>query len=226
MDNINTTNVTPNATTGNLFRECGDGGDATIPGATFMNGVMMEIITAIRNSCQTPMAFDANDPDSYSQLWQAIQRTGGTDGVDAWSSGTSSLVVTAGGCNESCNLYIANPSGSPSVNNPSSSTGHWDGPYCSLAGVIEALQKQRTCIDSAADACGTLSAVKFMETDPATGCGVFVKAEDSDLAVAVTDNFRASSLVPADVSAVDDYYAWGVLGSDLQSDSVDQTKLD
>ena len=98
MDNINTTNVTTNATTGNLFRECGDGGDATIPGATFMNGVMMEIITAIRNSCQTPLTFDAQiltailNYGMQSAHWRYV----GVDAVVCWDC--SQIVLMA--CHE------------------------------------------------------------------------------------------------------------------------------
>lgn len=133
MDNINTANVTSNSTLGNLFRECGSGGDATIPGADFMNQIMLEVLMPVLNTCQSKEPLDLNNPDTYSQLWKAIQLGGGTSGIPDWVSGTTASVVKV-----DCCYYYANPEGSPASRNPAIKTDNtdWYGCFNSLGELL------------------------------------------------------------------------------------------
>lgn len=145
MDQINTPNVktTNIGCATQLFRNCGEGGDATVPGAQFMNGVMMELLNAICKSCQTPMAFDEADPESYNQLWKAIQVGGGLASVPEWSAGT-----TAGVVRDDCCLYYANPEGDPENSDPSAKTddADWFGCFDSLGELLSHLTANKQVI--------------------------------------------------------------------------------
>lgn len=122
-----------------LLRACGAGGDGSTVDIQFLNSVMAELLNVTCKSCQIPANFDASDPASYNQIWQAITRFGGTDGIGAWSNGSTSLLVTDGDCAGGCNLYVAIPTASPSTNQPSTTTGHWLGPYCSVGFAVSAI---------------------------------------------------------------------------------------
>ena len=115
-----------------LFRGCGSGGDGSTWDENFLNSFMAEMINVVCKSCQVLKDFDVTDPASYNQIWQAILRFGGRDGINAWAAGTTELIVTDGDCAEGCNIYVANTSGDPANNAPSASPNDWYGPFCSI----------------------------------------------------------------------------------------------
>ena len=232
MDQINTPNV-KTKTVGcatQLFRNCGDGGDATIPGAQFMNGIMMEILTAICASCQVPMAFDENDPESFSQLWAAIQNGGGTGGVAPWSSGTTAGVVRGA---DDCCLYYANPEGDAPNNDPSEKTDDtdWFGCFASMGELLNHKISAKDCAKTVQveDPCSEYEAV-YLSTD-SSGCGSYVTAGDLLTFVGAfgPDHSAASAgpvllpLIPTDSST---FYTKAKLQDHYTAGTVDQALLD
>lgn len=134
-NNMNVTSLIGGCLT-KLFRACSPSGDGSTWDASFLNSLQAELINVVCKSCQALKTFDATDPSSYNQLWQALTRFGGRDGINEWASGTTDLIVTSGTCSGGCNLYLANTSGDPAGNQPSLTTDeHWYGPFCSLGAV-------------------------------------------------------------------------------------------
>lgn len=134
MEQINTNDVLQSPI-GNLFKSCGATGDGTPLTPDFMNGLMMELMNALNKSCQTPIPFDMNNPDSYNQLWTAITRFGGSCGVPSWATGITKNIVIG----SDCQFYLANPDGDPPNNNPvgAGTDEHWYGPFCSIGALQE-----------------------------------------------------------------------------------------
>ncbi len=157
MERINSNNMQPSPI-GNLFRDCGLGGDGTVLDAKYMNGVMMELLNAISKSCQQPIPFDANNPDSYNQLWLAITRFGGSCGVNRWANGTTDQLVLG----SDCEFYVANKNGSPATNDPVLDTAHthWFGGFCSIGAALNKIMS--SCCSSSG---GTITPVECDDCD-------------------------------------------------------------
>lgn len=157
-----------------LFRACGGSGDGSTLDINYLNSVMAELLNVTCNSCQTPKTFDATDPSSYNQIWQAISRFGGRDGINAWVTGTTDLIVTDGDCAEGCNLYLANTAGDPANNQPSVSAAHWCGPFCSMASVVDSVYQNAglnssTCVPLDSTPAG-VTTYPLDYYDDGTGC--------------------------------------------------------
>lgn len=133
MDRIDTFDMKASSI-GNLFRDCGDGGEGTPIDAKYMNGLMMEMMNVIAKSCQTPVAFDQNDPASYDQVWQSIIKKGGSCGVPEWSDGNLSRIVVG----SDCQYYFLRYGGDPTID-PVGDDGSWHGPFCSVGLMLSAI---------------------------------------------------------------------------------------
>lgn len=230
-NNMETTNLINGCLT-QLFKSCGAGGDGSTLDVTFLNSVMAELLNVVCKSCQTPADFDATDPASFNQIWNAITKYGGTSGVNAWVSGTTDLIVTSGDCAAGCTFYLANTDETPATNQPSATSTHWYGPYCSLSDVMKKLYEIVNCpkVMTIGDTCGTVNKLGVIR-DTASGCPVYVELDESAAYIGDIrpDNSLypvGSTLIPTNPTDTSTFYTYAALDADNNDSTIDTALLE
>ena len=178
-----------------------------------------------------PATFDSSDPDSYNQIWTAITKFGGTHGVNAWASGTTDMIVTAGDCDGGCNLYLADSTAEPATNNPSLTSGHWHGPYCSISEVVKKLYEVVNCpkVMTIGETCGTINKLGIIR-QTGSDCVTYVELNEND---AYMSDMRpdndlypvGSTLIPVDPTDTSTFYTYAALNADNDAGTVDTALL-